>query len=545
MMHIQPRLAVCADARVFAVSQMLKLLALSNNDTAIIAQANSVHWAVNGFLQLFGTPIAGALSDSIGRKPLWALGRATKLIWFMGSMYATSMNGYIVACICAWGLGDMGTMSVQEAAWADVFGDRPELSARLKASNQIWTGIAGLVGPVIGAQMSTRSPILGFYVSSVMCVVEAFMVMGSQESLSVEERKPFAGFMPLLKRANPFSSIGLLFTNGPGLRSLGIAAGFLRSVVTVYSTIEPFRLGPLGWSPAEQSYYSAGLSGVNSATTAFVSKPLLKRWGNRKVFELGSLAAAISYIGLSQSCRPGDAGHLRKTIQFCVCKICLMTPWSEPAFASIGPMITKQGMAVTDAGRGELSAAYDGLASALGVFTPFLWANLYAFFQRLPKDSTMFRIFGPGGHFVVAAIFRLCGYIALRMCPAEYLFIEDTPSSAATAKAPPAEPEKKEEKAKEEEEEEEEDEEVVVDTRTAKRATSPRARQQKDTEGAASPKAVRLKSMLDPNMAAGFPRGLRQKEKQAKADAEAVQPAVDGQSAERPTAEQAAPKEEK
>ena len=121
-------------------------------------------------------------------------------------------------------------------------------------------------------------------------------------------------------------------------------------VVTIYSTIEPFRLGPLGWSPQEQSYYSAGLSGVNSATTYFVAKPLLKRWGNRTVFELGSLASAISYIGLSQSWRPGNASHIRKTIQFCICKIMLMTPWSEPAFASIGPMITKQGMAVTSAG---------------------------------------------------------------------------------------------------------------------------------------------------------------------------------------------------
>jgi hypothetical protein len=64
----------------------------------------------------------------------------------------------------------------------------------------------------------------------------------------------------------------------------------------------------------------------------------------------GSLASAISYIGLSQSCRPGNASHLRKTIQFCIFKIVLMTPWSEPAFASIGPMITKQGLAVTSAG---------------------------------------------------------------------------------------------------------------------------------------------------------------------------------------------------
>ena len=215
---------------VSSSSLMLKLLMLSGNDTAVIAQANSVHWAVNGFLQLFGTPLAGALSDSIGRKPLWALGRCTKLIWFMGSMFATNMNGYVAACILAWGVGDVGTLSVQEAAWADVFGDRPELSARLKASNQIWTGIAGLIGPVIGAQISLRSPTLGFYVSSAMCIIESAMVMCSQESLAKDERKPFAGIVPLLKKANPFSSIGLLFTNGPGLRSLGISAGFLRAV---------------------------------------------------------------------------------------------------------------------------------------------------------------------------------------------------------------------------------------------------------------------------------------------------------------------------
>ena len=215
---------------VSSSSLMLKLLALSGNDTAVIAQANSVHWAVNGFLQLFGTPLAGALSDSVGRKPLWALGRCSKLIWFMGSLRAESMNAYIVACILAWGVGDLGTLSVQEAAWADVFGDRPELSARLKASNQVWTGIAGLVGPVIGAQLSLHSETIGFWVSSAMCIIEAAMVMTSRESLPEGERKSFAGIVPLIKKANPFASIGLLFTNGPGLRSLGISAGFLRSV---------------------------------------------------------------------------------------------------------------------------------------------------------------------------------------------------------------------------------------------------------------------------------------------------------------------------
>lgn len=124
-----------------------------------------------------------------------------------------------------------------------------------------------------------------------------------------------------------------------------------------------------------------------------------------------------------------------------------------------GPMITKQGMAVTSAGcvlcyvsaafalpavvssprasqkatctcmsicrRGELSAAYDALASALGVFTPFLWANLYAYFQRLPEDAFLKIAFGPGGHFIVAAIFRLCSCLVLRACPTEELYIDD------------------------------------------------------------------------------------------------------------------------
>ena len=60
------------------------------------------------------------------------------------------------------------------------------------------------------------------------------MVMASQESLAKHERKPFAGVMPLLRMANPFSSISLLFTNGRGLRSLGISAGFLRAVSLAY-----------------------------------------------------------------------------------------------------------------------------------------------------------------------------------------------------------------------------------------------------------------------------------------------------------------------
>ena len=91
------------------------------------------------------------------------------------------------------------------------------------------------------------------------------------------------------------------------------------------------------------------------------------------------------------------------------------------------------GVYMTSDRRGELSAAYDGLASALGVFTPFLWANLYAYFQRLPEDAFLKATFGPGGHFIVAALLRLCSCLVLRACPEAELYIDDSGETATAS----------------------------------------------------------------------------------------------------------------
>lgn len=190
---------------ISAASLMTKLLDLAHGDTAIIAQANSVHWAANGLIQLWGTPLAGALSDAVGRKRIWALGRFSKMLWFLGSLQATSMAQYIAACICAWGFFDFGTLSVEEAAWADVFGSRPELSSRLISTNKVFSQLSGLVGPMIGAEVLRRfGASAGFRLAAILCAVEGLMVLCSTESLPPEERKP----MQWSKAGNPFSSIG-------------------------------------------------------------------------------------------------------------------------------------------------------------------------------------------------------------------------------------------------------------------------------------------------------------------------------------------------
>ena len=59
-------------------------------------------------------------------------------------------------------------------------------------------------------------------------------------------------------------------------------------------------------------------------------------------------------------------------------------------------MVVKQGLVVTDAGTGELNAAYGGLGKITGSIMPFVWANLY----KLCSSS---RIALHSSHLVVAA----------------------------------------------------------------------------------------------------------------------------------------------
>eukprot|EP01050_Picozoa_sp_SAG11_P015200 SAG11_NODE_1946_length_4019_cov_1.215306_3_plen_189_part_00 len=134
---------------------------------------------------------------------------------------------------------------------------------------------------------------------------------------------------------------------------------FFNACTTTYSTMDSYRLGPLGWSPAQQSYFSSFLSATNMATTALITTPILARYGNKTVYEGATLVASLAYFLLGQSWRGGT--RLQTTLQYTVAKCMLQTPWSEPSRAAIKPMVIKQGISASNGelGRGQISAAYD------------------------------------------------------------------------------------------------------------------------------------------------------------------------------------------
>jgi hypothetical protein len=198
--------------------------------------------------------------------------------------------------------------------------------------------------------------------------------------------------------------------------------------------MDSYRLGPLGWSPAQQSYFSSFLSATNMATTAFITTPILARYGNMTVYKGATLVASIAYFLLGQSWR--GSSKLQTTAQYTMAKCLLQTPWSEPSRAAIKPMVIKQGISASNGelGRGQISAAYDTIDSLLSAVMPLFWGGTFAFLWRQPKGSFLQRWIGPGGHFVVAAAFRLISWRIIKGADPATLSLEDEDEDASVDK---------------------------------------------------------------------------------------------------------------
>ena len=108
-----------------------KLMRIANNDPIAIAKANAIHWSANAALQLVLRPIGAAASDRFGRKIFIVADQLTMIARYAGSFFMTSLDHYVAACIISSGVLSPLTSPGQGAAWSDVFGERPELSARV------------------------------------------------------------------------------------------------------------------------------------------------------------------------------------------------------------------------------------------------------------------------------------------------------------------------------------------------------------------------------------------------------------------------------
>ena len=108
--------------------------------------------------------------------------------------------------------------------------------------------------------------------------------------------------------------------------------------------------------------------------------------------------------------------------------IFLLRSFPDACLHSIRAMIVKQGVVVTEAGKGELNAALSGLGQIAGIIMPgFFWGPLFRFFAEGGGSASapQWMRWGPGGHFFVSGGLLLAASLILKSVPEEALSIGD------------------------------------------------------------------------------------------------------------------------
>jgi len=124
-----------------------------NGDVARLALHYGRTMSINNACNTFIAPVVGSLSDTFGRRTLHWLGRAGAAIFFMlmplnhmrflanpgnAAVQQSVLQMRMAIEILGFGVLTAGNWGIFAAAHTDLFADRPSLSSRLQAADQMW-----------------------------------------------------------------------------------------------------------------------------------------------------------------------------------------------------------------------------------------------------------------------------------------------------------------------------------------------------------------------------------------------------------------------
>lgn len=334
-------------------------------------------WLVFAYaiMQFFFSPIAGALGDQFGRRPVLLVALAGLAIDYFVMALAPTLVLLFISRLIAGIAG--ATWPVANAYVADI-SDQKKRARNFGLVSA--AGGAGLIlGPSIGGLIGEYGVRLPFYAAGILAalnVLYGFFVL--PESLQPEGRRAFN-----IKRANPIG--GLIKVSGYKLVPGVLGALFLMQLATqalitiwAYFTLERF-----DWSKAEiglsVTFYGILLAVVQGALTG----PAVTRFGETKTVLVGLGMGLIAYLIFTVA----DQGWM----MYAGIAVGVFGGFVTPAMQAI--MTGK----VPANAQGELQGAIASVLAITVIIGPLFMTQLFGYF------TTISPIYFPGSPFLASA----------------------------------------------------------------------------------------------------------------------------------------------
>jgi DHA1 family tetracycline resistance protein-like MFS transporter len=376
------------------IPQLLKDLT-NGGTTAYAALVGGFLAATYAVMQFLCGPIAGALSDRFGRRPILLASLFGFAIDYTLTAFAPTLAWLFLGRTVA---GVFGASFTTGAAYiSDI--STPENRPQNFGLIGVAFGLGFILGPVLGAFASVYAQSIGFdgtrapfFLGAALALLNglyAFFFM--PESLKPENRRKFEW-----SRANTYGTFKSLFKNEV-VKQLFIALTLVYLAAhAVQSNWSFFTMEQLDWGPKEIGF-SLGVVGFMFALVqgGLIRIIIPKLGQNRSVYVgLGLYALGLLLYAFSTQ----DWMIYTFTVIYCMGSIC------GPALQGI------MASSIAANAQGELQGGFTSLMSVTTIFGPLLMNSvLFAYFT-----SSSAPVHFPGAAMLVGALFCLVATIIAR-----------------------------------------------------------------------------------------------------------------------------------
>jgi DHA1 family tetracycline resistance protein-like MFS transporter len=357
-----------------------KLIVSFAGDDAAGAMWAGAFMTLFAAIQLFASPVLGALSDAHGRRPVILVATAGLAVDLAIMAFAQNLWWLLVTRIIH--AVTAATHSTAGAYIADV--TAPAERAKAYGYMGAAFSMGFIVGPAIGGELGQIDLRLPFLLGAALAfanVLYGWFIL--PESNPPENRRPFQ-----LRQANPFGALAFLRQDATVFALAGV--NFLIQLAhQIYPALWVLYTGHrYGWEP-RMTGLTLAVSGVLGALVqVFLVGPVVKRVGERTALLVGLLFWSVSFA---------VEGWAPTTFFFLMgIPIAAFSGFAAPA---LNALLTQR---IAPDRQGQLQGANGAIISLTGLIGPALYTGVFAF---VVANADAVPIPGASFHIASALIF--------------------------------------------------------------------------------------------------------------------------------------------